>query len=93
MSNVKIIKYKDSLVHLRECDGNGIRKFNPHRCFCCNEQIKDGKALLVINNYKYIPNVFIHEKCFKECENTTDKLFSDIEEAWKKYKSLKEIFG
>ena len=72
MSNVKIIKYKDSLVHLRECDG---------------------KALLVINNYKYIPNVFIHEKCFKECENTTDKLFFDIEEAWKKYKSLKEIFG
>lgn len=91
MSNVKIIKYKDSRVHLREC--NGIGKFNPHRCFCCNEQIKDGKAILVINNYRYIPNVFIHEKCFKECENNTDALFSNIEGAWKKYKILKEIFG
>lgn len=93
MSNIKTIKYKDSRVYLRECNGNDVQKYNPHKCFCCNHQIENGKALLIVNNYQYVPNMFVHEECFKKYENDTNKLFSNIENSWNEYKELNKIFN
>lgn len=92
MSNIKMIEYKDSNVYLRECDGIEVQECNSHKCFCCNHQIENGKALLIVNSYQYVPNMFIHEECFKKYENNTDKLFSSIENSWNKYKELEKIF-
>lgn len=59
---------------------------------CCNRQINSGIAVLFVSNHKYMPNFFAHAECLKEYENNTDKLFSDIESKWQKYKKLKKYF-
>lgn len=84
-------KYKDSNVYFTT--HNGRWSMNPHRCFCCNNFIQDGKAILVVNNHQYIPNVLIHEECFDGWKNKTDELVSDIESAYVDYKNLQEVFG
>ena len=86
-----VTKYKDSNVYFTT--HNGRWSINPHRCFCCNNFIQDGKAILVVNNYQYIPNVLIHEECFDRWKNKTDELVSDIESAYIDYKNLQEVFG
>ena len=86
-----VIKYKDSNVYF--ATHNGRWSMNPHRCFCCNKPILDGKAILTVNNSKYIPNVLIHEECFDIWKNKTEELVSDIESAYNNYKNLQEVFG
>ncbi len=84
------IKYKDSLIHMRDINANWDK--NPKRCYCCGEPINKGKALLFINNHKYIPNILLHPECYAK---QTDKqtLFTHIETDYKKYKKLCQIFG
>lgn len=84
-------EYKGSPVYIKKLNANW--EINPHRCFCCREQIKKGEVLLLMNMYRYIPNILIHEECFKKWEGNTNSLFSDIEDSWKKYKALKEVFN
>ena len=86
-----VIKYKDSNVYFTT--HNGRWSMNPHRCFCCNKPILDGKAILTVNNHKYIPNVLIHEECFDIWKNKTEELVSDLESAYNNYKNLQEVFG
>ena len=83
------IKYKDSLIHIRDINANWDE--NPKRCYCCSEPINKGKALLFINNHKYIPNILLHPECYAE---QTDKqtLFTHIEADYNKYKELCQIF-
>ena len=42
------IKYKDSLIHMRDINANWDE--NPKRCYCCSKPINKGKALLFIKN-------------------------------------------
>lgn len=87
-----IFKYKDNKVMCRE----HIRCYsslNPKRCFCCGKFVEDGqKVRLLVNNYNYFPNVLIHSYCFDIWKGNEEKLFSDIEEVYNKYKELNEIF-
>ena len=50
-------------------------------------------AVLLINNYKEIPNIILHDECFEHWKNKTDELCSDIAKAHDDYKRLNEIFG
>lgn len=88
---VEKIQYKDSIIHMRKINANW--NSNPRYCFCCIQPIKNGVAIAAINNYKYIPNMLMHENCFSEWETKTDELFSDMEKSWSKYKTLDKIFG
>lgn len=89
----KRIKYKDSTVNYHIMEYMEYKKnFMPHNCLCCNRQIDSGIAVLFVSNHKYMPNFFAHAECLKEHENNTDKLFSDIESKWQKYKKLKKYF-
>ncbi len=83
------IKYKDSLIHIRDINANWDE--NPKRCYCCGEPINKGKALLFINNHQYIPNILLHPKCYDK-QPDKQNLFANIETDYKKYKKLCQIF-
>lgn len=86
------VKYKESDVWFREC--NGAWDINPHDCYCCNKPIKTGeKATLIFNNYKYIPNILVHSECFDEQKLKVCELLADIEESYNQYKMLSRVFG
>ena len=50
-------------------------------------------AVLLINNFKEIPNIILHDECFEHWKNKTDELCDDIVKAHDDYKRLNEIFG
>lgn len=83
------IKYKDSLIHMR--DINADWDVNPKRCYYCGEPINKGKALLFINNHKYIPNILLHPECY-DTQKDKQNLFAHIETDYNKYKKLRQIF-
>lgn len=85
------INYKDSVVYFSE--HNGHWSINPHNCFCCNKLVRSGKAILVINNGKYIPNILLHTECFSRWEGNEPELISDIEKVWKEFQELNKIFN
>ena len=83
--------YKDTFV---ATDNFTFRRMDNRNktCFCCNKEIVSGEDIvLLINNYKHIPNMVLHKNCFEE-QNTTE-LCQDIEDSYKKYKELHSIFG
>ena len=89
--NKLIVKYKDTDVCFLEETGNW--SINPHKCFCCNNLVPNGKAVLIINNHQHIPNVLIHEECFSLWERNPEELIADIGSAYNDYKNLRAIFG
>ena len=50
-------------------------------------------VVLLINNYKEIPNVILHDECYEQWKNKTDELCDNIAKAYDDYKKLNEIFG
>lgn len=82
--------YKDTKIYAIE--HNGRWELTSRRCICCNQPIKNGKALLVINNYKHIPNIIIHTECFNKYDGNYNELFSIIETEWQHYKDMREVF-
>lgn len=84
------INYKDSIVAFRK--HNGYWEMNSKCCICCGEPIKNGNAILTINNYKYFGNVLIHEECF-DSNDDKEYLCELIEEKYNNYKKLDDIFG
>ena len=86
-------KYKDSDVNIHEWVYRKVSG-KKHTCFCCNHEIENGaNVVLLINNYKYIPNLLLHATCAREQENNTDSLCDDICKALSQYKQLDNIFG
>ena len=51
--------YKDSFVAVREWDAGNIQDDMQRTCFCCGKKINNCRAVLLINNYKYFPNMMI----------------------------------
>lgn len=84
------IKFKDSWVWVIEAKGNW--EINPQNCFCCEKSIKKGEAMLLINNYKYIPNMLLHKECFNNIEEPLESFLNKIEESYKQYKNMNKVF-
>ena len=95
MGKHKDFYYKGDIVRCKQyIRGRGASHLNPKYCFCCGKEIKDGEsAVLLVSNCKSLPNVLIHEECFKEWEKRTDDLCGDIESAYHQYKQLDMVFG
>jgi len=91
MENTGVIRFKDSDVLVRKAEGNW--ESNPHDCFCCKKPVQQGRAVLLMNNYKYIPNILLHEECFDTAELRIENLLSDIEREYEQYKILHRIFS
>lgn len=87
--------YKDTIVHVRQCTFK-TQNHDKHKiCWCCNKEFKDNEiCVILINNYKHIPNMILHKKCFNEITpTTTDDLYALIESDYRTYKRLDKIFG
>lgn len=90
---MKNFDYKGTPVFVREWHSGNLPEQMQNTCFCCHRKINNCDATLLINNYKYIPNVVMHSKCFKQWESKTDELCDDICSAHDNWKYLNEIFG
>lgn len=93
MANLTTFKYKNTPVYVRSCHCGNMPSELQRTCFCCGEKVNNCMAVLLINNFKEIPNVFLHYECFEHWKNKTDELCDDIAKAHDGYKRLNEIFG
>lgn len=85
--------YKDSFVAVREWETGIIPKEMQRTCFCCGKKVSSCKAVLLINNYKYIPNVMLHSECFSRQKDRTEELCDDIQSSYGQYRKLESVFG
>ena len=85
--------YKGTKVWFREYTTGNLTKDLQRTCFCCGKKVNNCKAVLLINNYKKIPNMLIHSECFSEWKNKTDELVEDIESSYSQWKQLNNVFG
>lgn len=90
---MKSFDYKDSFVAVREWETGFIPDKMQRTCFCCGKKISNCKAVLLINNYKYIPNVMLHAACFSKREDNVVKLCDGIQASYMQYKILDSVFG
>lgn len=90
---VKSFDYKDSLVAVREWETGIIPDKMQRTCFCCGKKVNNCKAVLLINNYKYIPNVMLHSECFSRQEDKAEELCDCIQSSYKQYRKLESVFG
>lgn len=91
--NYETFNYKDSVVTVRHYKTGKLNKEMRKKCFCCLKEIDNCESSLLINNYKYIPNVLLHKECFEEQKSKTDDLCNDIVSQYKLFKDLNSIFG
>lgn len=84
--------YKDSFVAVRRYQTGKLPKDLVRDCYCCHKDINDCRAVLLINNHKYIPNVLAHEECFDVRQNKTE-LFEEIEDAYATFQHLRSTFN
>ena len=65
MANLTTFKYKNTPVYVRSWHcGNSPSKLQ-RTCFCCGDKVNNCMAVLLINNFKEIPNVILHGECFE----------------------------
>lgn len=86
--------YKDSTVWIKKVKWNNVEDYQKikWKCPMCYDYIKNGDVVyLVFNNYKYFPNVILHEDCFVEVK--ADYIFSEIEREYNEVKYKKNIFN
>ena len=74
MANLPSFEYKGTPVHVRRWHYGNMPSELQRTCFCCNKKINNCMAVLLINNYKEIPNVILHDECFDMWKNKTDEL-------------------
>lgn len=83
--------YKDTFVAARNCTFRSRNHEDGKTCWCCNEEFKDNdECVILINNYKYIPNVLLHKICFDKADK--ESLCCHIEWDYKEYQQLQKIF-
>ena len=93
MINLTPFKYKNSPVYVRRGHYSNMPSELQRTCFCCNERMNNCMVVLLINNYKEIPNVILHGECYEQWKDKTDELCDDIAEVYDEYKKLNGIFG
>lgn len=89
------VYYKDTFVAIRNCTFRSRNHEEGKTCWCCNDEFKDDeKCILLINNYKYIPNMILHKDCFERVHpDYRDKLCENIERDYREYKELAKVFN
>lgn len=61
-------------------------------CYLCKEKLKEGQSFIFpCNNYKFIPNIAMHEQCFANSD--PQETFEKIEKDWTEFKKLEKFFG
>lgn len=93
MANLTTFKYKNTPVYVRRGHYRNMPSELQRTCFCCNEKMNNCMVVLLINNYKEIPNVILHDECYEQWKDKTDELCDDIAEVYDEYKKLNGIFG
>ena len=93
MANLQSFKYKDTSVYVRRGHYRNMPSELQRICFCCNEKMNNCMVVLLINNYKEIPNVILHDECYEQWKDKTDELCDDIAKDYDEYKKLNGIFG
>lgn len=93
MADLKSFKYKNTPVYVRRGHYRNTPSELQRTCFCCNKKMNNCMVVLLINNYKEIPNVILHDECYEQWKDKTDELCDDIAEAYDDYKKLNGIFG
>lgn len=93
-------QYKDSFVVIRYMLGEARAYTRPQKCICCGKALNDKECVaLLINNYKYFPNILVHKKCLEALENDAESevkmenLFQKIEQMYQQYRELKVYLG
>ena len=91
---IENFNYKDTFVVVRDCKFIIENHKKGKTCLCCGKEFQNNeKCILLINNYKYIPNVIIHKDCFdRVLPEYKERLFENIEKDYKEYQELKKIF-
>lgn len=90
---MKEFKYKDSTVAVREWETGIVPKKMQRTCFCCGKKVSSCRAVLLINNSEYIPNVMLHSECFSQQEDKTEELCDSIQSSYEQYRKLESVFG
>lgn len=84
--------YKDTFVAVRNCKFRGRNHEDGKVCWCCEEEFQDNdECVLLINNYKHIPNMILHKKCFDN--SNKESLCQHIEWDYQEYKKYQKIFN
>lgn len=90
---MKELRYRDSIVAVREWETGKVPEKMQRTCFCCRKKVNNCKAVLLINNYKYIPNVIMHSECFSQQEDKAEELCDSIQSSYEQYRKLDSVFG
>ena len=87
--------YKGTFVAVRSCHFRSRNHEDGRTCWCCQEEFKDNdECVILINNYKYIPNMLLHKDCFYKVEPDCREIFCEsIENDYKEYKEFEKIFN
>lgn len=86
--------YKDTFVAVRNCKFVSRNHNEGKTCWCCGNEFQDNEqCILLINNYKHIPNMIIHKDCFDRVNpKYREQLCENIEKDYKEYNELNKIF-
>lgn len=92
---VEKFNYKDTFVHVRSCKFRSQNHIERKTCWCCNHEFQDEEqCVILINNYKYIPNMIIHKECYNKVKpGYRENMCENIEKDYRDYEELSEIFG
>lgn len=87
--------YKDTLVAVRGCLFRSQNHEKGKTCWYCDNEFKDkDECTLLINNYKHIPNMILHKKCFDYVSpEYRDRLCANIERDYREYKEYQKVFN
>lgn len=85
--------YKGSRVVVREQQTGNLPEEDQRTCFCCSKKINNCKTVLLVNNYRNIPNMLLHAEYFEVWKDETEDLCRDIEQSYEYFKHLNDVFG
>lgn len=90
---MKEFRYRDSIVAVREWETGIVPEKMQRTCFCCGKKVSRCKAVLLINNYRYIPNVMLHSECFDKHKDKEEELCDSIQSSYEQYSKMNLVFG
>lgn len=61
-------------------------------CPCCEEPLKEGQVILLLNNWKLFPNTIIHKVCSEDFE-TNEELIQSLHEEYQEALKYKHWFN
>jgi hypothetical protein len=87
--------YKDITIAVRKCKFRIQNYAENKTCWCCGNEFQDNEqCVLLISNFRYIPNMIVHKDCFDDCSpRDRIRMCAKVERKYQEYERLSKIFS